>query len=297
MSLENNRTCSNHEEDTDEDLKSFQVVVKEEEHNFDTADIFAHLSGQNEARQQSDNQRGLNNMLYIRVTKIEFPSFGGENVRGWLFKREQFFKVDGVAEYQKCEKQQRKMLKEDANYELSEMLNVVHEEDSVPHIFLNALAGRNTFQTPRVIGYVGKHDIYILIDYGSTHNFLDSNTAKKLGCQLKSTYPLQVTVANVNIRPYRHPATQKDAIESMVHELLDGGVIRHNQNHFSFLIVIVKKKDGSWRMCVVLKHNLVGPVLTTLLCRSSSSRALDSAANKEELVRRGPEAGAPGSTL
>ncbi|GJV21424.1 putative CCT motif family protein [Tanacetum coccineum] len=44
---ENNRTCSNHEEDTDEDLKSFQVVVKEEEHNFDTSDIFAHLSGVN----------------------------------------------------------------------------------------------------------------------------------------------------------------------------------------------------------------------------------------------------------
>lgn len=44
---ENNRACSNHEEDTDEDLKSFQVVVKEEEHNFDTSDIFAHLSGVN----------------------------------------------------------------------------------------------------------------------------------------------------------------------------------------------------------------------------------------------------------
>nr|GFB07486.1 hypothetical protein [Tanacetum cinerariifolium] len=32
-------------------------------------------------------------------------------------------------------------------------------------------------------------------------------------------------------------------------------------------------------------------------CRSSYSRALDSAANKEEPVRRGPEAGSSGSTL
>nr|GEX25028.1 ribonuclease H-like domain-containing protein [Tanacetum cinerariifolium] len=46
-----------------------------------------------------------------------------------------------------------------------------------------------------------------------------------------------------------------------------------------------------------LKHNLIGPILTTLWCRSSSSRALDSAADKEEPVRRGPEAGASGSTL
>nr|GEU69387.1 hypothetical protein [Tanacetum cinerariifolium] len=58
-------------------------------------------AGQNKARQQSDNQTGLNNMLHSRVTKIEFPRFEGEDVRGWLFKCEQFFKVDGVADDQK----------------------------------------------------------------------------------------------------------------------------------------------------------------------------------------------------
>ncbi|CAH1453039.1 unnamed protein product [Lactuca virosa] len=45
---ENNRTtCNNHEEDTDEDIKSFRVVVKEEEENFESSDIFAHISGMN----------------------------------------------------------------------------------------------------------------------------------------------------------------------------------------------------------------------------------------------------------
>ncbi|GJU21667.1 reverse transcriptase [Tanacetum coccineum] len=87
---------------------------------------------------------------------------------------------------------------EDVDYELSIVLNVVQEESSVPHISLNALTGRNTFQTMRVSGYVEKHEIHILIDSGSTYNFLDSNTAKRLGCQLKSTYPLQVTVTNGN---------------------------------------------------------------------------------------------------
>nr|GEV02797.1 retrotransposable element Tf2 [Tanacetum cinerariifolium] len=33
-----------------------------------------------------------------RVTKIKFPKFGGEDVRGWLFKCEQFFKVDNIAD-------------------------------------------------------------------------------------------------------------------------------------------------------------------------------------------------------
>ncbi|GKC14938.1 retrotransposable element Tf2, partial [Tanacetum coccineum] len=36
----------------------------------------------------------------------------------------------------------------------------------------------------------------------------------------------------------------KDAFESMVQELLDAGVIRHNQRPFSSPIVMVKKKDG-----------------------------------------------------
>ncbi|GKA27552.1 immune-associated nucleotide-binding protein 9 [Tanacetum coccineum] len=87
---------------------------------------------------------------------------------------------------------------EDVDCELADVINVVQEENSVPHISLNAFTGRNTFQTMRVSGYVGKHEIHILIDSGSTHNFLDSNTAKRLGCPLRNTYPLQVTVANGN---------------------------------------------------------------------------------------------------
>ncbi|GJV13448.1 reverse transcriptase [Tanacetum coccineum] len=47
----------------------------------------------------------------------------------------------------------------------------------------------------------------------------------------------------VNIRPYRHPSNQKDAIELMVKELLYSGVIRPSQSPFSSPIVMVKKKD------------------------------------------------------
>ncbi|GKG38133.1 hypothetical protein Tco_0457356, partial [Tanacetum coccineum] len=40
--------------------------------------------------------------------------------------------------------------------------------------------------------------------------------------------PLIKGTSPVNIRPYRHPPTQKDAIELMVKELIDVGVIRHS---------------------------------------------------------------------
>ncbi|GJU82322.1 hypothetical protein Tco_1284687 [Tanacetum coccineum] len=39
----------------------------------------------------------------------------------------------------------------------------------------------------------------------------------------------------------------------MVKELLEAGVIRNNQSSFSSPIFMVKKKDGTWRMCVDYK--------------------------------------------
>nr|GEW16251.1 putative mitochondrial protein [Tanacetum cinerariifolium] len=65
-----------------------------------------------------------------------------------------------------------------------------------PQITLNALFGLNSYQPIRVRGRVGKQVVHILIDYGSTHNFLDIHSAKKLGCRLAKTTPMQVSVAN-----------------------------------------------------------------------------------------------------
>jgi hypothetical protein len=52
-----------------------------------------------------------------------------------------------------------------------------------------------------------------------------------------------------NIRPYHHPFSQKNEIEKMVQELLNVGVIRPSTNPYSSPIVMVLKKEGSWRMC------------------------------------------------
>ncbi|GJS19025.1 reverse transcriptase [Tanacetum coccineum] len=62
--------------------------------------------------------------------------------------------------------------------------------------------------------------------------------------------PLVEGALPVNIRPYRHPPTQKDAIEGMVAELSEAGVIKKSNPLLFSPIVMVKKKDNSWRMCV-----------------------------------------------
>lgn len=54
----------------------------------------------------------------------------------------------------------------------------------------------------------------------------------------------------IKLRPYRYPFFQKQEIEKQVAHMLDLGEIQPSNGEFSSPVLLVKKKDGSWRFCV-----------------------------------------------
>lgn len=62
--------------------------------------------------------------------------------------------------------------------------------------------------------------------------------------------PLVPGATPVNSRPYRYSPQHKDEIEKQVKALLSAGLITPSVSPFASPVILVLKKDGSWRFCV-----------------------------------------------
>ena len=54
------------------------------------------------------------------------------------------------------------------------------DDESIPQVSLSAMTGILQPQTLKLRGHIKKNNVMVLIDTGSTHNFLDSTMAKRL---------------------------------------------------------------------------------------------------------------------
>jgi hypothetical protein len=74
--------------------------------------------------------------------------------------------------------------------------------------------------------------------------------------------PLLPGAQPFSIRPYRHAPALKSEIERQVRELLASGVVQPSTRPFSSLVILVKKRDNTWCLCVDYRH------LNALSCKS-----------------------------
>lgn len=72
--------------------------------------------------------------------------------------------------------------------------------------------------------------------------------------QYDHVIPLVPGARPVSLRPYRVVPALKTEIEKQVAELLKSGVIQHSNSPFSSPVILVKKKDSTWRMVVDYRH-------------------------------------------
>ena len=80
--------------------------------------------------------------------------------------------------------------------------------------------------------------------------FGDIPSGQPLDRGFEHTIKLELGVQAVITSPYRHPKAYQDEIERAIHELLKLRRIKPNSSPFASSIVLVKKKDGSLRMCI-----------------------------------------------
>jgi Reverse transcriptase (RNA-dependent DNA polymerase) len=93
-------------------------------------------------------------------------------------------------------------------------------------------------------------------------------------------FPLILNARAVNLRPYRYSHFQKLELDKVIEELLSNKIIQPSTNPYASPALLVKKKDGSWRLCVdyrqlnavTIKNKYPIPIINDLLDELNGAR-------------------------
>ncbi|KAK9230741.1 hypothetical protein WN944_023713 [Citrus x changshan-huyou] len=98
----------------------------------------------------------------------------------------------------RCQSPQLFMIEDSPQHDCLETIEEVKQDtgESIPEISYHAIPGTEHPQTIRVLGKLKNKDIMVLVDGGSTHNFIDQSVVSKFGLPVVRDKRFQVMVAN-----------------------------------------------------------------------------------------------------
>ena len=80
--------------------------------------------------------------------------------------------------------------------------------------------------------------------------FGDLSLGRLLDRGVEHTIELEIGTQPIKIHPYKNPKRIRDDIEEAIKKLLELGLIRPSSIPYASSNVMVKKKDGTLRMCI-----------------------------------------------
>lgn len=132
------------------------------------------------------------------------------------------------------------------------------------------LNNSNQDPPPHVVGKLPQQKAALVDEYADVFNDPDQLPPCR---SMDHAIPLVDEGKIVNQRAYRLPYHQKNAMEEMVKQLLQAKMIRPSTSPYSSPVILVKKKDGTWRLCVdyrklnsnTIKNKYPIPIIEDLL--------------------------------